>query len=148
MGQNFEEDAGRTYATHPQVALSHSVMVLKLAKRGEAIVAEMTADKADVWHLTTGIETEASELLDAAKKYCCHNKPLDLQNVIEELGDLEFYMERLRQILGISRQQTLEANIWKLHKRYPGLEYSNEAAQIRADKMETGETLGSSVTGD
>jgi hypothetical protein len=55
-------------------------------------------------------------------------------NVIEELGDLEFYMEQLRQALLLSREETLAANIAKLSKRYEGLNYSDAAAQARADK--------------
>jgi uncharacterized protein YabN with tetrapyrrole methylase and pyrophosphatase domain len=55
--------------------------------------------------------------------------------MVEELGDLEFYMERIRQIVGITREETLKANIEKLSVRY-GKTYSNEAAQARADKAE------------
>ena len=53
--------------------------------------------------------------------------------MIEELGDLEFYMQGLRDALKITREETLKINMQKLEKRYGGL-YSNEAAQARADK--------------
>jgi NTP pyrophosphatase (non-canonical NTP hydrolase) len=82
----------------------------------------------------TGVSGEAGELLDAIKKYVVYNKPIDLENVIEELGDLEFYMEKIRQNLGITREQTLVANIEKLGKRYAN-GYSDKAAQERADKL-------------
>ncbi|MDR8269105.1 nucleotide pyrophosphohydrolase, partial [Acinetobacter baumannii] len=55
---------------------------------------------------------------------------------IEELGDLEFYMERIRQIIGVSREETIAANMAKLGKRYSKGTYSNEQAQARADKVE------------
>ena len=81
-----------------------------------------------------GISGEAGELLDAIKKHVIYQKPLDRENAIEELGDIEFYLEGLRQGLGISRQETLDANIKKLSVRYAGLQYSDTAAQTRADK--------------
>ena len=74
------------------------------------------------------------DLPDAVKKAVIYQKPLDMKNVVEELGDLEFYMEGLRQGLGITREETLEANIKKLKVRYDGLKYSDKSAQERADK--------------
>ena len=63
-----------------------------------------------------------------------YNKELDIANVIEELGDLEFYMEGLRQCLRISREETLRENMVKLGKRYREAVYSDKAANERADK--------------
>jgi hypothetical protein len=59
---------------------------------------------------------------------------VDIENVIEELGDLEFYMEGVRQAFGLSREQTIQGNIAKLGVRYAGLKYSDAAAHQRADK--------------
>jgi NTP pyrophosphatase (non-canonical NTP hydrolase) len=86
-------------------------------------------------HMAIGISGEAGELLDAIKKQVIYRKPLDRENVLEELGDLEFYMEGIRQGLGITREQCLEANIAKLGKRYEGMKYTDGAAQERADKI-------------
>ena len=58
---------------------------------------------------------------------------IDIDNIIEELGDLEFYMEGLRQLLGIYRPEVLKANLKKLRERYPA-GYSDSAAIDRADK--------------
>ena len=109
-------------------------MVEALAKPGETIRNDMTAEQAHLIHMVLGISGEAGELLDAIKKSVIYNKPLDLDNVVEELGDLEFYMEGLRQGLGLYREETLERNISKLSVRYLGLHYSDQAAQTRADK--------------
>lgn len=88
-------------------------------------------------HAAVGVAGEAGELLDAVKKVWAYGKPLDLENAIEELGDLEFYMEALRQQIGVSREQVLQANQEKLAKRYPGLRYSDSLAQQRLDKEST-----------
>lgn len=113
---------------------SHPEMVRTLIKSGEAILASLTPEKADLWHVASCVPGEAGELFDAVKRHVIYEKAIDRENVIEELGDLEFYLERVRQILGISREETLEANIDKLSERYQGLVYSNQAAQDRADK--------------
>lgn len=111
-------------------------MVRALAKDGALIKAELTPEDADMLHMAIGVSGEAGELLDAVKKATIYRKPLDLENIIEELGDLEFYMERIRQIAGITREQTIAANIAKLGKRYSSGAYSNEQAKTRADKVE------------
>lgn len=109
-------------------------MVTALAKPGEQIIAELTPEKAHQLHMAVGVSGESGELLDAIKKAVIYNKPLDVENVIEELGDLEFYMEGLRQSLNITRHDTIVANIKKLGKRYSDGGYSNQQAQDRADK--------------
>lgn len=114
--------------------MKHSDMVAALVKPGSAIVLQLSPEKADLWHGATGVVGEAGELIDAIKKHVIYDKPLDLDNVIEELGDMEFYMEQIRQRLGLTREQTLEANITKLRVRYEGLKYSDAAAQARVDK--------------
>ena len=118
------------------MSITHSEMVATCVKDGETILAEMTADEAHLMHMAIGISGEAGELLDAVKKQVIYRKPLDMENVIEELGDLEFYMEGVRQAVGLTREQCLEANITKLGKRYEGLKYSDAAAQNRTDKVE------------
>jgi NTP pyrophosphatase (non-canonical NTP hydrolase) len=115
--------------------MTHPEMVEKLVKPGETILSELHSLDAHLIHMVMGISGEAGELLDAVKKRAIYRKPLDLDNVIEELGDLEFYMEGLRGALGISRGETLAANMAKLAKRYPGYEYSNQQAHERKDKL-------------
>ena len=109
-------------------------MVHDLAKSGEDIVAELTPAQAHLLHMAVGIAGEAGELLDAIKKNVIYNRDLDLENVIEELGDLEFYMEGLRQGANVTRDETLNHNFNKLYTRYASGQYSNQQAQDRADK--------------
>lgn len=115
---------------------NYQAMVEALCKSGETIVQELTSSDAHILHMAVGVSGEGGELLDAIKKATIYRKPLDRENVIEELGDLEFYMEGLRQELDISRQETLEANVRKLSKRYKALKYSDSDAQERADKKD------------
>jgi hypothetical protein len=64
-----------------------------------------------------------------------YGKPLDRGNVLEELGDLEFYMEGLRQGIQATREEVLRHNMAKLSKRYSSGSYSDAQAQERADKV-------------
>jgi len=114
----------------------HSTMVDAIAKKGTEILAELSPEQAELIHMAMLITGEAGELCDAIKKHTIYQRPLDMENVIEELGDLEWTLERIRQILCIRREETLDSNIEKLTVRYPNLEYSNESAQVRADKGE------------
>lgn len=120
-----------------ELNVKHADMVLKLAKNGQQIIDELDPVKADSLHMAVGVSGEAGELLDAIKKYAVYGKPLDRENVIEELGDLEFYLQGIRNIFDISREKTLQANIDKLAIRYPNYQYTNQAAQDRADKTDS-----------
>ena len=100
--------------------------VLQLFKAGTA--QEM------IVHAALGVAGEAGELVDGVKKSWIYGKPLDRANIIEELGDLRFYVQALQNILGITESDILQANADKLSKRYRGLRYSDKAAIDRADK--------------
>ena len=110
--------------------------VSRLIKPGQDIIDSMSPRKANILHMAVGIAGEAGELLDAIKKGVMYNKPFDEENILEELGDLEFYMEGLRQAFGITRSEVIEHNVAKLNARYKD-GYSDKAAQIRADKTST-----------
>jgi NTP pyrophosphatase (non-canonical NTP hydrolase) len=115
--------------------MTHPNLVKSILKSGEAILLSLSPNKCHDLHMAVGVCTEAGELLDAAKKYIFYEKPLDRENVIEELGDIEFYLEGLRQGLGITREETLDHNIAKLSKRYHSLTFTNAHAQERLDKQ-------------
>ena len=110
-------------------------MTAALSKNGSAIMRDLKPTKADLLHMAVGVSGEAGELLDAVKKSAIYGKPLDHKNMVEELGDLEFYMSRIRQIIGVSRDDVLEKNYEKLSKRYSDGSYSNNQAQKRMDKV-------------
>lgn len=85
-------------------------------------------------HAALGVCGEAGELGDAIKKEYIYGKPRDLVNIVEELGDLEFYMQQIRNHYGVDREYVLQCNAEKLSKRYVGLKYTDAAAIARADK--------------
>lgn len=118
--------------------LEHQAMVTKLAKPGLAIIQQLDPRKAHLWHMASAAQGEAGELFDAVKRNAIYDKAIDRDNIIEELGDLEFYLQGIREGLGITREETLRHNINKLmtgdKARYKSGEYSDQQAQDRADK--------------
>ena len=108
-------------------------MVSALAKPGQDILNNLTPNQVHILHMLIGLSGEVGELGDGIKKGIIYNKPFDFENLIEELGDIEFYLEGLRQGLGVMREEALAHCQRKLAKRY-GEKYSDSAAQLRADK--------------
>ncbi len=113
---------------------THQEMVSALVKDNLNILDSLTPYKCGLIHMSMGISGESGELLDAIKKHVIYEQPLDLRNVREELGDLEFYLEGLRQLLNLTREECLNSNIAKLAIRYEGLKYTNQQAKERRDK--------------
>jgi len=68
-------------------------MVRRLAKPGENVLADLTPDKCHLWHMASCLLGEVVELLGGAAD---DNK----DNVIEELGDIEFYLEGYVSLFG------------------------------------------------
>jgi len=133
---SLEVDEGLQDGVMPSVYavgkwMAYGKFVATLAKKMPSIVE-------DRLHAAVGISGEAGELLDAIKKNWVYNKELDNENVKEELGDLMFYITAMLLLQGITLDEVLQANVTKLEKRYAGLQYTDAAAQARADKT-TGE---------
>lgn len=115
--------------------IDHANMVLALAKPGQAILDTLSPNTMHLVHCTSKLCSEAGELMGCVGKLAYYNKPLDRANAVEELGDIEFYLQGIRQGLGITREETLKANMDKLAERYAGFKYSDQAAQERKDKQ-------------
>lgn len=49
----------------------------------------------DLFHAKVGIVTEIGEICDAFKRHIVYDKPLDLTNLKEEIGDVFWYMNLL-----------------------------------------------------
>ena len=74
-----------------QVQKEHSEMVNKLAKSGQVILETLTPNKCHLWHMVTGVMGEMIELKDYT----------NIESLLEELGDLEFYLGAIREHYGI-----------------------------------------------
>lgn len=116
--------------------ITYSEFVAALIKPPEELLKSLSPEQMNLIHMAMGISGEAGELLDTIKKFAIYNKPLDMTNIIEELGDLMFYIEGIKNALDITDSQILQFNVNKLSKRYESLSYSDKAAVERKDKNE------------
>lgn len=109
-------------------------MVHALFRDPETI--HLTVLQKRILHAAVGIAGEGGEVLDEIKKYCFTGKPLNREKVIKEMGDVEFYLEAMRQALEVSREVVLGVNMKKLsgvEGRYALGHYSDEQALNRQD---------------
>lgn len=97
-------------------------------------IADAHARRIDLLHAILGVCGEAGEMLDPVKKSMFYGKPLDVDNIKEEAGDLLWYIGGpLCRALGCTLEELARANVAKLQKRYPE-KYTDQAAIDRADK--------------
>jgi NTP pyrophosphatase (non-canonical NTP hydrolase) len=115
---------------------THREFVRKLCKAGSVIAEELTPEDCHRLHMAIGISGEAGELLDAVKKATIYRKQLDIANIVEECGDLLFYISGMLDSIGVDIESAIAANTSKLSIRY-GKAYSDESAIARLDKVET-----------
>jgi NTP pyrophosphatase (non-canonical NTP hydrolase) len=88
-----------------------------------------------ILHAAIGISTEAGEILDVMKKKIFYGKPIDRVNLLEEFGDVCWYIAVALRELESSFEEIMEANIKKLEKRFPE-KFTNEKALERDLKTE------------
>ena len=72
-----------------------------------------------IQHAVDGLVTESGELVDALKRHRFYGKELDKVNLVEEAGDLCWYLSLLFDELGVSWEEAWDWNIKKLQKRFP-----------------------------
>ena len=66
-----------------------------------------------------GLCGEAGEAIDIVKKHLAQGHALDREHLIEELGDIAWYIAEVASVLEIDLEEVFSRNIEKLKKRYP-----------------------------
>lgn len=123
-----------TQNIEPQGEIEFPEFVKRLCKPGAVICEELTPHDCNLLHMALGVSGEAGEVLDAVKKAVIYRKPLDRENIIEEAGDILFYLTGLLSAVGSSTKEAIRLNREKLRLRYVSQCYSDHDAQTRADK--------------
>jgi NTP pyrophosphatase (non-canonical NTP hydrolase) len=96
----------------------------------------LKTDSENLLHCAVGCATEAGEHLSTVKKVYFYGKEMDgdvYENIVEELGDMLFYLVGACNTIGVTLAEVAEENRSKLEKRYPS-GYSDSHALARADK--------------
>ena len=86
-------------------------------------------------HGIIGKATESVELIEALYKHLYKGEKFDEVNVIEEIGDGQWYDALLLRVLNVSFAKAWSINIAKLYKRFKG-EFSKDKALNRDLKTE------------
>lgn len=77
-----------------------------------------------------GLCGESGECVDHVKKHLFQGHPLEKDKLIKELGDVAWYLAEAATALEVPLGDILQANLDKLHKRYPQ-GFSTERSQNR-----------------
>jgi NTP pyrophosphatase (non-canonical NTP hydrolase) len=106
--------------------------VLKTEPKNYSPVMERLGEVGTVrlLHSMIGLCTESGEIQDQIKKHVFYGKPLDKTNLIEELGDLFWYVGIMANELGVSFEEIMAKNNAKLRARY-GEKFTEQAALVR-----------------
>ena len=84
-------------------------------------------------NMCMGLAGETGETIDIFKKHIYQGKELDINDVIEEIGDILWYVANLCNVNKITMRECIESNIEKLRKRYPN-GFTVKDALERVDK--------------
>lgn len=114
--------------------VDYLMFVEALTKEPQEIMANLGERHVGFLHAAMGISGEAGELLDAVKKHVIYNKELDVDNAVEELGDIMFYVAMFCNELGLTMNDIIQVNRDKLNRRYNQGQYTDAQAIARADK--------------
>lgn len=83
-----------------------------------------------IMHAMLGLMSELGELAGSIKKHLIYGAPLDMVNLVEELGDKDWYRALFADAIGVGLEKSWEINIAKLRARYPD-KFTSELALKR-----------------
>lgn len=89
-----------------------------------------TTENVRLLHAAIGLCTESGEIQDQLKKAIFYGKSLDKVNLVEELGDLMWYIGIACDALGVTLEEVMQKNHEKLKARY-GTKFTEAAALNR-----------------
>ena len=79
-----------------------------------------------------GMTGEAGEVCDIIKKHLHQGHELNVAKVLDECGDVMWYIAEMCEACGFTLNQVMEYNVIKLRKRYPE-GFSSEASMNRKE---------------
>lgn len=92
--------------------------------------------------LTLGLAGETGEVVDGVKKFLYHgHAELSKSVIVQELGDLLWYIANLASLYDLTLAQVAEFNIAKLMDRYPD-GFSEDASRNRFELREENGQIG------
>lgn len=90
-------------------------------------------------HAALGVASDGGEFVDAIKAHTIYGKSLDLVNLVEEAGDVMFFLQMALNQFGLTLQDAADVNRIKLGTRYH--RGYNDADAIKRDKAAEREVM-------
>lgn len=106
-----------TYAA--DAAARHELTANEYQRDAERTMNNETPADERLVNAALGLAGEAGEVCDLVKKWRHHGHPLRYEKLIDELGDLQWYIVQACNALGASLEDVMRGNTQKLQKRYP-----------------------------
>lgn len=103
-------------------------------------LASPTDTKGHVVHAAMGLSSEAGEILDNVKAHLYYGKELDVANLLEEAGDILWFLSLLLQQFDYTIEDAVAGNRAKLIARY-GDKFNKEGALNRNRQLEIKDML-------
>jgi NTP pyrophosphatase (non-canonical NTP hydrolase) len=88
-------------------------------ERSRSDVPRLTAVQRRLALYALGLAGEAGEVSDEIKKHLFHDKPLDRAHLLNECGDVLWYLDRILWAIDATFEDAMVANDAKLAERYP-----------------------------
>lgn len=134
-----EQRISITRTTSETSSAQHMEEVHSYPQFVENLCREMNTPVDTAVHAGMGVAGEAGEVIDLIKKTWAYDRPWDTDKLIEELGDLRFYYQKLLNMLLLTDSDIQGQNMRKLAKRYPDGLFTSHHANARLDKQPNGE---------
>jgi NTP pyrophosphatase (non-canonical NTP hydrolase) len=103
-----------------------------------------TGKEGQLLNAVVGMVGEAAECLELVKKHIWQDHSLDETKLLEEAGDVLWYIAKLARIYGIPLEELAVQNIKKLEARYPEGTFIAERS-INRDTTSNASTIDSKV---
>ena len=107
--------------------------VLRTAMNSSANILT-TLESTSLIYAALGLAGETGEVVEIIKKHVFHGKALDKEKLIDELGDVRWYLEYLCVQMGVEMAEVEERNRKKLEARYPNGFNQQDANKERKEK--------------
>lgn len=117
------------------VVEKHRQLVGNLAKDPQEILESLGGHEVHLAHMALGLAGESGELVDLIKKGTINGHELDREKVLEEAGDVLFYLVGILSALRFTVEHAMTYNINKLTARY-AQGYSDQASRERIDQYD------------
>lgn len=101
-----------------------------------AAMAFKDPEQGDLNYSVLGLNGEAGEVADALKKLNYHGHSVIKADLIEELGDVLWYVASIANDLDVSLAEVASGNLGKLWSRYPEGHFSKERSINRKECQE------------